>query len=119
MNAAEHPSSFEAEVEVEAMPVDELLAVLRDSKMLMALEITNEELLWAHSDSDVLETLRITFEVLTALRDSDVLQVFLQLPTADQANFLRLIASIDDREVRRHRTDTFMSALSESPLGRR
>ena len=99
------------------MPVDDLLAVLRDSRMLKALEITNEDLLRARSDSDLLETLRITYEVLSALRDSDALGTFLQLPTADQASFLRLIGSTDDPDLRHHRTDTFVSALEESPLG--
>ena len=117
VNTAEHPESLQ--VEIQAMPVDDLLAVLRDSKMLAALEITNEELLWARSDSDVLETLRITFEVLSVLRDSHVLRVFLQLPTTDQASFLRLIASTDDRELRHRRILTFVSALEESPLGGR
>jgi hypothetical protein len=115
VNAAEGPGSLQARVE--AMPVDDLLAVLRDSKMLKALEITNEDLLWARSDSDLLETLKITYEVLTALRDSDVLDIFLRLPRTDQASFLRLIGSTDDRELRHHRTDTLVSALEESPFG--
>ena len=84
--------------------------------MLEALNITHENLLHARSDSDLLETLRITHEVLCALRDSDVLGVFLQLPTTEQADFLRLIGSTDDRESRHHRTGTFVSALEESPL---
>jgi hypothetical protein len=103
--------------EVVEMPADDLLAELSDSKILKTLEITNEDLLLARTDSDLLETLRITYELLAALRESGVLEIFYQLPKTDQANFLRWVGMIDDPKLRQDRTDTFASALEESPLG--
>jgi hypothetical protein len=74
------------------------------------------DLLAAQSDSDLLKTLRITYELFYALKESGVLDTFSRLPQADQANFLRLIGTTDDPELRGHRTGTLISALSESPL---
>jgi len=98
------------------MSVDELLAELSDFEILKALGITKEAVPWVQSDSDLLETLKITYEFLAALRVVGVIETFLLLPKSDQTDFLRIIGMTDGRESRRDRTQIFISALEESPL---
>ena len=95
---------------------DDLLVALRGSTTLEMLGMTSDDLRRAHEDSDLLETLRITHEVLGALRDAGVLAVWTRLAKDEQRNFLRWIAGTDDRESRRERTAIFIQALRESPL---
>ena len=97
--------------------VEDLLVQLGAPTTLELLGMTTEDLQGFRSDSNLFETLGITREILFELRNSDVLAAFLQLPTTDQANFLRWIAMIDDSDLRRDRTATFIKALEESPLG--
>jgi hypothetical protein len=99
------------------MPADDLLDAFSGTEILRTLEISNEDLMAARGDSILLETLRITYEILAALKKAGVLETFLQLPKTDQADFLRWIGMMDDRELRRERTETFALALAESPLG--
>lgn len=106
-------------VEIESVSDEELLVALRGSATLEALGLTSDDLERAHEDSDLLETLRITYEVLGALREASVLGTLMKLPTAEQANFLRWIAATDDPELRRERTSTFVLALQEAPLAGR
>lgn len=108
------PSSLS--VEIESVSDEELLVALRGSATLQALGLTGDDLERAHEDSDLLETLRITYEVLGALREASVLGTLMKLPTDEQADFLRWIAATDDPELRRERTSTFVLALQEAPL---
>jgi hypothetical protein len=101
------------------MPVDDLLAAIEDSKLLVALEINSDDLALARTDSDLLSTLRIAYEFFIELRNCDVLEVFLQLPARDQAGFIRWIGTTADADSRRHRIDIFVLALRMSPLGGR
>lgn len=95
---------------------DEILAALAGSGVLETLEIANEDLDRVRSDSDLLETLTITYELLMTFDDAGALDTFFRLPKRDQANFLRWIGSTDDPATRSRRTETFVSALLAAPL---
>ena len=95
---------------------DDLLVSLRGSATLEMLGLTGEDLTRAHEDPDLLQTLRITHEVLATLRDASVLRTFTRLPKDAQANFFRWIAATDDQKLRREHVATFVLALQESPL---
>lgn len=96
--------------------VDEILEALVASGVLETLEISNDDLATARSDSTLMETLAITYELLAAFDDAAVLDTFFRLPRRDQANFLRWIGATNDSGVRGHRTETFVSALRAAPL---
>jgi hypothetical protein len=95
--------------------VEEILGALEGTEVLKALQVTTEDLHVVRSDSDVQETLRIAYEILAALRENKVVEIFDGLPVGDQANFLRWIGSTADPELRASRTATFVSALQLSP----
>lgn len=99
------------------MPVGDLLAALSDSEILKTLGIGKDDLQRASSDPVLLETLRITHEFLAELREGGVLDTFFLLPRLDQMDFVHLVGATDDPELRRHRAQSFVSALKESPLG--
>lgn len=94
----------------------DLLVALRGSATLEMLGLTGDDLVEAHEDSHLLETLRITHEVLVALSDAGVIAIWMTLPKDEQRNFLRWIAVTGARELRRERTAIFIQALRESPL---
>ena len=96
--------------------MSELLVALEGLKVLDALEITDADLRLERSDSNLRETLVITYEFLVALKDATVLDTFYKLPAADQMRFLRWIGATDDPELRQRRTETFVLALKASPL---
>ena len=100
-----------------APSVDEILATLVASDVLETLEIADDDLQRVRSDSDLLETLTITYELLMTFDDSGVLDTFFRLPKGAQANFLRWIGATDDEEVGGRRAQTFVSALQAAPLG--
>ena len=100
----------------DGISIDDLVAALNASDILRTLEISNEDLLLARSDPNLLETLRITYQIITMLDDAAVLATFYLLPKADQANFIRWIGMIDDPEARRDRTTTLVFALEEGPF---
>jgi hypothetical protein len=104
-------------VDLYDIEVDELVTSLAHSGVLDTLGITEEDSRQAQTDSDLLETFRIAYELLDAFQDSGVLDIFLRLPKWDQANFIRWIAMTDDGDLRRDRTKTFVVALEKSPLG--
>jgi diguanylate cyclase (GGDEF)-like protein len=97
---------------------DDVLVSLRGSATLEMLGLTSDDLMRANEDPDLLQTLRITHEVLAALRDAGVLHTFMGLPKDERANFFRWMATTDDQELRRERAAIFVLALQESPLGR-
>ena len=99
-----------------APSVDEILATLVAANVLDVLEITDADVERVRTDSNLLETLTIAYDLLMAFDDAGVLDTFFRLPKADQANFLRWIGATDDPEVRARRTETFVSALDASPL---
>src|SRR5687767_1304134 len=86
----------------------DLPGVPRGSKTLEMLGINTDDLLLARGDSILLETLRSTHDLLSALRSAHILDTFLQLPSVDRTNFLRWIASSVDPEIRRSRTRSFI-----------
>lgn len=94
--------------------VDDLAVALKGSPILERLEVTSDDLHIARSDSDLLETLKIGHEILVALKGSDAFDAFVELPDADQTDFLRWIAATDDPDLRRQRTGTLASRLKES-----
>jgi hypothetical protein len=94
----------------------DLLEVFGHGETLALLGITELHLETSGTDSDLLDTLRITHEVLVAIRAAGLQEVFLFLPQVDQANFLRWVGMIDDPKLRTARTQVFISALEESPL---
>lgn len=99
------------------MSVGDLALALGGAGILDLLGMSHEDLLAAHQEADLVETLRITYDLLLVLRDTNVLDTFLKLPRSDQENFLRWIGSTDDETLRTTRTETFTSALKMSPLG--
>lgn len=96
--------------------VDEILETLVASGVLETLEIANDDVRKLRTDTNLLETLTIAYELLMSFDDAGVLDTFFRLPKRDQANFLRWIGSTDDPEVRARRTATFVSALEIGPL---
>ncbi|HYO61105.1 MAG TPA: hypothetical protein VEU29_04330 [Actinomycetota bacterium] len=102
-----------------APSIDEILSTLVASGVLETLDITNDDLARARTDSDLLETLTITFQLLETFDAAGVLDTFNCLPRGDQAKFLRWIGSTDDPATRTGRTDTFVSALHAAPLAPR
>ncbi|HVF52953.1 MAG TPA: GGDEF domain-containing protein [Actinomycetota bacterium] len=94
---------------------NDLLAALRDSNLLGTSEGASQQGS-ARRDGDAAATLRIVFEVMTALKDSGVLDIFFHLPEDKQADFLRWIGTAADHQLRGNRTATFVAALEESPL---
>ena len=114
MNSAEGPSAIPSRDE----PVsdDDLLIALKGSATIEMMGLDGDDLMRAHEDPDLLDTLRVAHEVLGALRDAGVLGTLTRLPKDEQAKFLRWIAATDDRELRRERTATFGLALRVSPL---
>ena len=97
--------------------VDDVLATLTASGVLEALGVKAGDLAGSRTDSDLMETLAITYELLMTFDDSGVLDTFFRMAKGDQANFLRWIGSTDDPEIRRRRTETFVSALQSAPIG--
>ena len=97
-------------------PADELLMALENSETLEPMGISNDDLMEGLEEISLQETLSIALDVLAHLDEENVLGIFLRLPTEQQANFLRWIASTGGWELRRTRTATFVSALLESPL---
>ena len=95
----------------------DVLAALKAPQITEMLEITNDEVVSARSDSNLFATLKIDYELLLALRDGDVLDAFFRLPAANRKDFLRGLATTADRKRRGDRTRTFISALKRSPLG--
>jgi predicted nucleotidyltransferase len=93
-----------------------VLTSLSGSGTLDLLGMTTDDLEAARADSALFETLRITHELLMTLRDEGVLGTFLLLPKDRQANFVRWIGATDDENLRRDRTETFISALKQAPL---
>lgn len=86
--------------------MDEVLAALNAPQITEMLEITNDDFLLARSDSNLFETMRITYELLLALRDSGVLDTFFRLPAANRKDFSvgsrrQLIRSCEVTERRR------------------
>ena len=102
----------------ESVEIEEVIAGLSGSGTLGLLGMTNDDLQAARSDSELFETLRITHRVLLAIRAEGVLGTFLSLPKNDQANFIRWVGAIDSEDLRDGRTETFIVALQQSPLGR-
>jgi hypothetical protein len=98
-------------------PLDDLLITLKEADVLKTLQITPDDLRIATEDKDLAETLEITYDILVALKDSDVLELFRRLPREDQANFLRWIGMTADPEARRRRTGNLVLALKSSPFG--
>ena len=98
--------------------MEEVLTALSGSGALDLLSMTDDDLQAARKDSELFETLRITHELLIALRDNGVLSTFLSLPKDDQANFIRWVGAIDAESLRQGRMETFIVALQHSPLGR-
>jgi hypothetical protein len=99
-----------------AEEIEDVIAALNGSGTLDLLGITADDLNAARTDTALFETLKITHELLIALRDQDVLFTFLLLPKHEQANFVRWIGATDEESLRDSRTETFISALKESPL---
>jgi hypothetical protein len=93
-----------------------VLNALSGSGTLDLLGMTADDLQAARTDTALFETLRITHELLVALRDEDVLFAFLLLPKDEQSNFVRWIGGTDEESLRRSRAETFISALKQSPL---
>lgn len=111
MSMPGEPASQDGSAELE-----EVLSALSGSGTLDLLGMTTDDLHAARADSTLFETLRITHELLVALRDEGVLDIFLLLRKEDQANFVRWLGAMDEEELRRDRTKTFVSALRQSPL---
>jgi hypothetical protein len=105
------PASQEGTAEIE-----EVLTALSGSGTLHLLDLTTDDLHQARTDSALFETLRITHELLVVLRDEGVLATFLLLPKDEQANFVRWLGATDEEDLRHDRTETFVSALKQSPL---
>lgn len=99
-----------------ASSIDEILGALVASGVLDTLDVATTDLEKARTDSDVMETLTVTYELLMAFDDSGVLDTFFRMSKGNQANFLRWIGSTDDPEIRDRRTETFVSALRAAPL---
>lgn len=99
-----------------ASSIDEILTTLVASGVLETLEVATTDLEKARTDSDLRETLTITYELLMAFDDAGVLDTFFRMSKGNQANFLRWIGSTDDPEIRDRRTGTFVSALQVAPL---
>lgn len=100
-----------------APSVDQILATLAAADILETLEIDDDDdVRSVRTDSGLLETLTVAYELLMSFDDAGVIDTFFRLPKTDQANFLRWIGSTDDPETRIRRTDTFVSALEASPL---
>lgn len=110
-------TSFFVSIPTQSQP-DDLLASFRGSKVLEGLGIEPRDVALDRDDEDLLLTLKIAHEVIASLRAAGVLDVFVQLPTLQQKNFLRWVASTDAGDVRRSRVETFISALGQSPLGK-
>lgn len=115
VSAAQRPDHSLAAVD--DLSVDELLAKLNDSGILETFGVAKDAPLLVRDDSDLVETLKIIQEFLTALRDAGVVETFLHLPKSDQAGLLRIIGMTDGSEARRDRTGMFISSLKESPAG--
>ena len=113
MSRAEQPES----TGVEELSKEELLVALTESGILETLGVTTAELELARSDSDLLATLRITYEFVVILREYSVLNTFYGLPRRDQLQFLRWIGATGDVSLRRKRTELLVSAIEASPLG--
>jgi uncharacterized protein YdeI (YjbR/CyaY-like superfamily) len=96
--------------------IDEVLNALSDSGTLDLLGMSTDDLNAARTDSVLFETLRITHDLLVALRDEKVLGTFLLLPKDEQANFVRWLGATDEEKLRHDRVETFVSALKQSPL---
>lgn len=96
--------------------VEEVLNALSGSHTLDLLGLTDEDLQAARNDSELFETLRITHDLLVALRVNGVLGTFLSLPKREQINFIRWVGAIDAENLRQGRTETFIVALQEAPL---
>jgi hypothetical protein len=96
--------------------LEEVLSALSGSGTLGLLGMTTADLEAARTDSTLFETLRITHELLVALREDGVLGSFLLLPRDSQADFVRWIGATDDEDARRDCTETFISALKQAPL---
>ena len=99
------------------MSVTELVDALDGSHVLATLQVTADDALLAHGDADVLETLSITYDLLGALSEAGVIDIFFRMHRPDQRAFLRWIGGTDETDLRHKRTQTFVSALQMSPLG--
>ena len=95
--------------------VEEVIGALIGSETLDLLGMTNSDLQAARNEPELFETLRITYELLVALRANGVLGTFLSLPKDDQANFIRWVGAIDAESLRDGRTETFIVALQHAP----
>ena len=96
--------------------IEEVLSALSGSGTLDLLGMTDDDLHHARTDSVLFETLRITHELLMALRDKGVLGTFLLLPKDRQADFVRWIGATDGEDLRHDLTETFVLAMKQSPL---
>jgi hypothetical protein len=103
--------------EASGAEIEVVLSELSGSGALGLLGMSTDDLDAARGDATLLETLRITHELLQALRDQGVFAAFLSMPKDKQANFVRWIGATDEANVRHDRTHTFISALKQSPLG--
>lgn len=99
-----------------AAETEEVIAALSGSGTLDLLGMSADDLHAARTDTALFETLRITHEVLVALRGEGVLLTFLLLPKDEQANFVRWIGATDEESARDSRTETFICALKQAPL---
>ena len=100
----------------EASEIEEVLNALSGSYTMELLCMTTGDLHDARTDPDLFDTLKITHELLVALRDEGVLGTFLSLPKDSQVKFVRWIGATDETDLRRDYTRTFVTALKQSPL---
>lgn len=96
--------------------IEEVLHALGDSRTLDLLGMTNDRLQAARNDSELFETLKVTYEFLVLLRDNGVLGTFLSLPKDAQANFIRWVRAMDAANLRHALAEAIIWALRESPL---
>jgi hypothetical protein len=113
MTMAQRADSFLAPAQ--DMPIDELMSTLRDSGILGAMGVSDEDVQSVSADPVLLERLKVTYELLAGFRYSGVLEAFLLLPASHQAEFMRWISLATDSDVRGKRARTFVIALRESP----
>ena len=95
---------------------ERVMKEVEDPALFNVLENVIDEFLRARDDASIRETLEIAEAFLTALRESECLDLFALLPVEDQARFLRWIGSTTPAEFRLRRIETFVSALKASPM---
>ena len=111
MRSSSSPTSDAGSIERAA-----LREQLEDPELFEILENVIDEFLRAREDGDVHETLAISATFIAALREAKCLDLFRRLPAPEQARFLRWIGTTSPITLREKRTETFISALLESPM---